>query len=39
MTTGNTRHLFLLGGVGEDIDFANFIVFEGCVGCIGVNLL
>ena len=29
----------VLGGIGKNIDFANFIVFEGCLGCIGVNLL
>ena len=30
---------FVLGWIGENIDFANFLVFEGCFGCIGLNLL
>ena len=27
----------ILGVVGEDIDFANFILLEGCLGGIGVS--
>ena len=29
----------ILGVVGEDIDFANFLLLEGCLGGIGVSLL
>ena len=40
MTTGNTTHyFFLLGGICENVDFANFLVVEGCLGCIGMNFL